>query len=123
MASPIRVVRVANPRYERSGVKSYVSAMNKYQIQPTKIGPYFLTTKVRRQQGKFGWFKLMVGKGDKVKILQKKIQATGKTGNVTADDVQNDSEYLCPVQIGTPAKTFTLDFDTGSSDLWVSCNA
>lgn len=43
---------------------------------------------------------------------------TGK-GAVDATDIQNDAEYLCPVQIGTPAQTLMLDFDTGSSDLWI----
>ena len=54
------------------------------------------------------------------KILQKKSPTSNQTGDVPAEDSQNDSEYLCPVTIGTPGKTFTLDFDTGSADLWVS---
>jgi len=28
-------------------------------------------------------------------------------------------EYLVPVQVGTPAQTLNLDFDSGSADLWL----
>ncbi|KAI0190702.1 secreted aspartic proteinase precursor [Xylaria flabelliformis] len=40
-------------------------------------------------------------------------------GSVQTFPEQYDSEWLTPVQIGTPAQTLNLDFDTGSSDLWV----
>ena len=43
--------------------------------------------------------------------------AAQQSGSVTASPVQNDSEYLCPVTIGN--SQLTLDFDTGSADLWV----
>jgi len=41
----------------------------------------------------------------------------GQTGEVTATPVENDAEYLEKVTIG--GQTLTMDFDTGSSDLYV----
>jgi hypothetical protein len=38
-------------------------------------------------------------------------------GSIAANPEQYDIEYLCPVKIG--GQTMNLDFDTGSSDLWV----
>jgi len=43
--------------------------------------------------------------------------ADDQSGTVAAFPEAYDSEYLCPVTVG--AQTLMLDFDTGSSDLWV----
>lgn len=53
---------------------------------------------------------------DNVKATQ---LAKRSSGSVVATSSGGDLEYLVSVQIGTPAQTLNLDFDTGSSDLWV----
>ncbi|KAH8701918.1 putative aspartic endopeptidase [Talaromyces proteolyticus] len=116
MATKLKLV--LNPKYQRNGRKSYVHLLRKYRFDPTLPGPFFHATRVT-QQGKFtAQGQPPVGGRAHVKrILQKK---TGdQTGDVPSEDVQNDTEYLAQVSIGTPAQTFKLDFDSGSADLWV----
>lgn len=43
--------------------------------------------------------------------------AAVQSGSVSAIPESYDTEYLCPVTVGS--QTLMLDFDTGSSDLWV----
>jgi len=112
-----RVKLVHNSTYKPSGTKSYVYLMKKYAFEPTQEGPYFVGS-TAHHQGKYGPQKAIGGKTTMQHVIQKRV-AGGQAGEVSAADSQNDSEYLCPVSIGTPGETFTLDFDTGSADLWV----
>jgi len=102
-------------------------------FHPTKPGPYF-QAKVMSQQGKFG---RIGGRMRSRYVLKKRNETsapggaqskaaapsdgTPTEGEVPAEDIQNDSLYLCEVGVGTPEQKIYLDFDTGSSDLWVCC--
>lgn len=119
MASNLqRIKLIPNKKYKASGPKSYVYLLHKYKFTPTLPGPYHVGNKIHTQ-GKHGEGKAVGGRTHVQHVLQKKPPGSGESGNVPADDQQNDSQYLCHVTIGTPGQTFALDFDTGSADLWL----
>jgi hypothetical protein len=109
---------IPNPGYKPNGLKSYVYLLRKYTFAPTLDGPYQMAHQIH-QRGKPNFLQAIGGRAHVHNLLRKTDPSTGEATEVTAEDQQNDSEYTCPVTIGTPGQTFNLDFDTGSADLWM----
>ena len=53
----------------------------------------------------------------KAKVAKSKAKAPAGAGETTAHSEGGDQEYVCEVQVGS--QKVRLNFDTGSSDLWV----
>ncbi|KAL1633813.1 hypothetical protein SLS56_002692 [Neofusicoccum ribis] len=86
-----KVPRSLNPKVKRKdGARAIRKAMRKYGIKPV--------TAASNQT-------LAAG------------NSTGENGEVAANPEDNEALFLSPVKIG--GQTLNLDFDSGSSDLWV----
>ncbi|XWW97904.1 hypothetical protein V2A60_005900 [Cordyceps javanica] len=83
-----------NQNYKRHGTKSYVYLLNRSGFAPTKPGPYRRVSALQ-QRGLAQSHIAVGGRAAVTSRLAKALDAEGKqTGEVTAEDQQNDSEYL-----------------------------
>lgn len=102
-----------NATYEKAGIASYAKTLTKYDFAPTTAGPLqMIEEQTRSVRNAF-----RPKSKRATKSVLRKIEEDGKPGAVKADEKQNDSLYICPVEIGTPPQIMNLHFDTGSSDL------
>ncbi|CAE7144413.1 unnamed protein product [Rhizoctonia solani] len=119
-----------NTKYRPNGPSDYAKCIRKYRIGATDHTPFFFDQHRacvchHKRPEKTNLLQLSNIPGN-VRIPSSSIEQDpvnldpddGMTV-VRANDIQNDTEYACPVTIGTPGVTLTLDFDTGSSDFWV----
>jgi hypothetical protein len=93
-----RVQRIPNSNYKRSGPKSYAWLLQKWGFTPTLEGPYFQMQKTATSEHHRILDKITrESKGETYQVLAKKAPAgsTAEPGEVTAEDVQIDSMYLC----------------------------
>ncbi|KAI1134724.1 acid protease [Hypoxylon sp. FL0543] len=121
-----KVERVPNPNFTgRNGPRALLKTLRKYRMPiPASLTNAaqgqneMISKRQNRRKGK--------GKGHKkggaaAAAGNGQAAATGSapngTGLVTNTPEANDVEYLSPVNIG--GQTLNLDFDSGSSDLWV----
>ncbi|KAI1413935.1 acid protease [Hypoxylon sp. FL1857] len=115
-----KVERVPNPNFTgRNGPRALLKTLRKYRM-PIPAGVAnaaqgqneMISKRQNRRKGKGH-----KNKGGAAANGQATASAANGTGLVTNTPEANDVEYLSPVNIG--GQTLNLDFDSGSSDLWV----
>jgi hypothetical protein len=95
----------------------YARSVRKFNVQPTALTTFYMLGDqlFHREKHSHHRAKKTPPQGDPATPAP----SSGGDAQVPANDVQQDLEYVVPVTLGTPGTTLVLDFDTGSSDLWV----
>ncbi|CAK3949087.1 acid protease [Lecanosticta acicola] len=134
---------VKNEKYQKSGLKSFGQLVRKYEITPTMPCPFTVVHELV-EEGEHQFLRRFQPRTHKsnsntVTHMVKK-DSSGKVGHVDTEDVQNDSEYLAQIQIGTPPQTLSVWstslpndlknrnagahnlFDPSKSSTWKACD-
>ncbi|KAI1463796.1 penicillopepsin [Daldinia caldariorum] len=117
-----KVERVPNPNYTgRNGPRALLKTLRKYRMPiPASVASAAQqqTEMISKREPKRGRRKGQKGQKGGAAAANGNAAGSGNgTGLVEATPEANDVEYLSPVTIG--GQTLNLDFDSGSSDLWV----
>lgn len=96
------VPRVRRSNYVPNGPAALRKAYRKFDITPTKLGIDLLDFEPLKED-------------TNSKQTTDNAAATGADGQVTAQSVNGDAEFVSPVSVG--GQTLLMDFDTGSSDM------
>ncbi|KAL8292177.1 hypothetical protein RQP46_001643 [Phenoliferia psychrophenolica] len=89
-----------NNKFKHDGAAALAKAAHRYGFKNVNKGFVFAS------------------KGAGSPVMRKKT-LDGAGSEIPVTDLQSDAEYVVAVKVGTPGVTLHLDFDTGSSDLWV----